>query len=75
MACELRKLSEDEVSLLHLINWMEHSYKQEVFVLDINFDLGGVCLYGEPDMTQKFRAEFEDIMARVYAQVPVWREL
>jgi len=74
MACELRKLSDDEVSLLHLINWMEHSYKQEVYVLDINFDLGGVCLYGEPDMTQKFRAEFEDIMARVYAQVPVWRE-
>ena len=75
MACELRKLSEDEVSLLHLINWMEHSYKQEVFVLDINFDLGGVCLYGEPDMTQKFRAEFEDIMTRVYAQVPAWREM
>ena len=74
MACEILKLSEDEVSMLHLLNWMEHSYKQEVFVLDINFDVGGVCLYGEPDMTHKFRAEFEDIMARVYAQVPAWRE-
>ena len=74
MACELLKLSEDEISMLHLLNWMEHLYKQEVLVLDINFDGGGVCLYGEHSMTLKFRAEFEDIMARVYAQVPVWRE-
>ena len=74
MACELLKLSEDEVSMLHLLNWMEHSYKQEVLIMDINFDVGGVCLYGASDMTFKFRTEFEDIMTRVYAQVPVWRE-
>jgi len=74
MACEILKLSDDEVSMLHLLNWMELSYNQEVFVVDINFDVGGVCLYGEHTMTNKFRTEFEDIMARVYAQVPVWRE-
>jgi len=70
----LPKLSEDEMSLLHLLNWMEHMYNQEVFVMDINFDTGGVCLYGEHEKTQKFRVELEDIMARIYAQVPVWRE-
>ena len=70
----LPKLSEDEMSLLYLLNWMEHVYNQEVFVMDINFDTGGVCLYGEHEKTQKFRVELEDIMARVYAQVPVWRE-
>ena len=75
MACELLKLSEDEVSMLHLLNWMEHSYKQEVLIMDINFDVGGVCLYGSSDMTFKFRTEFEDIMTRVYEQVPAWREM
>ena len=70
----LPKLSDDEMSLLYLLNWMEHMYNQEVFVMDINFDTGGVCLYGEHEQTQKFRVELEDIMAPVYAQVPVWRE-
>lgn len=67
-------LTDDELSMLHLLNWMEHAYKEEVFVMDINFETGGVCLYGEHEQTQKFRIELEDIMARIYAQVPVWRE-
>jgi len=71
---EMLRLSDDELSMLHLLNWMEQAYKQEVYVIDINFDVGGICLYGEPNMTQKFRTEFENIMAEVYAKVPVWRE-
>jgi hypothetical protein len=67
-------LTEEETSMLHILNWMEQSYKDTVFVLDINFETGGVCLYGEPSVTQKFRGEFETIMADVYAKVPVWRE-
>jgi len=67
-------LTDDELSMLYLLNWMEQAYAEEVFVMDINFETGGVCLYGEHEKTQKFRTELEDIMARVYAQVPVWRE-
>ena len=68
-------LNEEDTSLLHVINWMEQSYKNEVFVMDINFETGGVCLYGDHNMTQKFRGELDHIMAEVYAKIPVWREL
>ena len=68
-------LSDDELSMLHLLNWMENSYNQEVFVIDINFENGGITLWGDPGQTNKFRNEFSDIMARIYAQVPAWREL
>ena len=70
----LPDLSEDELSLLHLVRWMELAYKEEVFVMDIDFETGGVWLYGEHGKTQKFRTELFDIMTRVYEQVPIWRE-
>jgi hypothetical protein len=69
------ELKDDELSMLHLIHWMELAYDEEVFVMDIDFDTGGVCLYGEPGRTNKFRIELSDIMARVYEQVPAWREM
>ena len=71
----LLDLSEDELSLLHLVHWMELAYEEEVYVMDIDFNTGGISLYGEPKKTNKFRIEFSEIMSRVYEQVPAWREM
>ena len=69
------ELGEDETTMLHLLNWMEQSCDNTVFVIDVDFDHGGVTLYGEPNHTQAFRGKFNEIMSRVYEQVPAWREL
>jgi hypothetical protein len=73
--CTLLELNDDETTMLNLLNWMEQSCGNTVFVLDVDFKHGGVTLYGEPHHTQAFRGKFNEIMARVYEQVPAWREL
>lgn len=72
---KLPELCEEEMTMLHLLNWMEQSCDNTVFVLDVDFEHGGVTLYGEPCHTQAFRGKFNEIMARVYEKIPVWREL
>ena len=68
------KLNEEEESLLHLLNWMEYSYRNEVYVIDIDFDTGAVALFGEPHLTKKFRGEMNNMMADIYASINSWRE-
>jgi hypothetical protein len=72
---EVLKMNKEEQSLLTVLNWMEQSYENKVYVLDIDFKHGGVALFGEPSDTQKFREQLNEIMASVYEQVEPWRDL
>ena len=61
------KLTEEETSMMHVLNWMEQSYKDKCWVLDVDFKQGSVALYG-PE-TQKFRKEFNNIIDFIEAGV------
>lgn len=71
MGCIPERLNEEEESMLHVINWMEASYKDRCWVIDADLKEGSVALYG-PDVN-KFRMEFNRIMTDVYNRVPAWR--
>ena len=71
MGATKRKLKPEEESLLHVLNWMEQSYNEDVYVLDIDFPNGGVMLYGAK--VSEFRDELSKIMANVYSNVESWR--
>jgi len=72
MGCEPEKLTDEEVSMLHTLNWMEVSYGDTCWVMDVDFKVGSVALYGPK--VQEFRQEFNKIMTAVYEKVPAWRE-
>lgn len=69
------KLNFEDQALLDTLNWLEQSYRDKVYVLDIHFDLGTATIYGEEEEVAKFREQIGNMMAAVYKHVPPWREL
>ena len=69
------KLNFEEQAYLHSINWLEQYYDDKVWVLDIDFKLGNLSLYGEAHDTANFRQDMNNMMVPILEKVPPWREV